>query len=253
MQLYPAIDIKGGHCVRLYQGDFSQETRYGDDPVAQAQRFADAGASWIHVVDLDAARTGVASNLAHIASICREVNVQVQAGGGVRDMARAEALLATGVARIVVGTAALEDPAFVRHLAGEHPGKIAVGLDARFHAGATPQADEWEVAVHGWAERSGRKLVDTAKEFEDRGVAALVVTEIGRDGTLTGPDVDGLARVLAATSMDVIASGGVGKLDDLHTLDQLERGGRRLSGVIVGKALYEKKFGVADALAALAQ
>lgn len=251
MQLYPAIDLKGGHCVRLYQGDFDQETRYGNDPVAQARRFVDAGATWIHVVDLDAARTGTASNLNHIASICAELDVQVQSGGGVRDLARAEALLDTGVARIVVGTAALEDPAFVRYLAGENPGKVAVGLDARYLPGATPDADTWEVAVHGWAERSGRGLVETAKEFEDRGVAALVVTEIGRDGTLSGPDVEGLARVLEATSLDVIASGGVGTLDDLGTLEGLERGGRRLSGVIVGKALYEKQFTVADALEAL--
>ncbi len=237
MELYPAIDLQNGHCVRLYQGDFAKETRYGDDPVDQAQRFAAEGTTWIHVVDLDAARTGTAHNLSHITSICREVDVKVQAGGGVRDVEKAEALFAAGVDRVVIGTAALEDPAFVRYLAAAHPGKVAVGLDARYHPGATSSADTWEVAVRGWVEGSGRGLMETAKEFEDRGVAALIVTEIGRDGTLNGPDLEGLGRVLDVTSMDVIASGGVGSLDDLRALRAIRRGDRALSGAIVGRAL----------------
>lgn len=252
MELFPAIDLRDGHCVRLYQGDFARETRYGDDPVGQATGFAADGAPWIHVVDLDAARSGVPRNRSHVAAIARAVDAKVQTGGGVRDVASAEALLADGVDRVVVGTAALEDPAFVRYLAGAHPGKVAVGLDAVRRAGATSSADRWEVAVRGWVHGSGRALLDVAKQFNDVGVAALVVTEIGRDGTLQGPDLDGLARVLEATTLDVVASGGVGSLDDLRALVGLDVGGRRLSGAIVGRALYEKRFTLAEALAAVA-
>lgn len=251
MQLYPAIDLRNGKCVRLYQGDFARETRYGDNPLGQAQTFVDAGAEWLHIVDLDAARTGDAHNLSHIRDIASAVTANVQAGGGVRDMAKAEALFDAGVHRVVVGTAAMENPAFVRHLAGEYPGRVAVGLDARYLPGATSDEDTWEVAVHGWSEKSGRYLVDTAKEFEDHGVAALIVTEIGRDGTMAGPDLEGLRRVLSLTSLDVIASGGVGELGDLSSLAALDQGGRRLSGAIVGRALYEKHFGLADALLAV--
>jgi phosphoribosylformimino-5-aminoimidazole carboxamide ribotide isomerase len=252
MELFPAIDLRGGHCVRLYQGDFARETRYGDDPVGQASGFAAAGAPWVHVVDLDAARTGVARNRSQVAAIAQAVDAKVQSGGGVRDVAAAEALLADGVDRVVVGTAALEDPAFVRYLAGAHPGKVAVGLDAHRRAGATSSTDRWEVAVRGWVQGSGRDLLEVAKQFEDVGVAALVVTEIGRDGTLGGPDLDGLARVLDATTLDVVASGGVGSLDDLRALAGLQSGGRRLAGAIVGRALYEKVFTLDEALDAVA-
>ena len=252
MQLYPAIDLRAGSCVRLYQGDFARETRYGDDPLGQARMFVDAGAEWLHIVDLDAARTGEAHNLRHIGDIVSAVTAKVQAGGGVRDVAKAEALFDAGVDRVVVGTAAMDDPEFVRHLAGEYPGRVAVGLDARHHPGDTSAADTWEVAVHGWSEKSGRFLMDTAKEFEDGGVAALIVTEIGRDGTMVGPDLEGLRRVLSVTSLDVIASGGVGNLEDLSSLASLDESGHRLSGVIVGRALYEKHFDLADALLAVA-
>ena len=239
-ELYPAIDLRDGRCVRLYQGDYDQETVYGDDPVAQALAFAAAGAPWIHVVDLDAARTGDPRNRAVVAAIAAAVDVPVQTGGGVRDDEAAEALLAAGVRRVVVGTAALERPDWVRSLATRHPGRVAVGLDARGR----------DVAVHGWVEGSGRDLVEVARGFDDAGVAALVVTEIGRDGTLEGPDVDQLAAVLAATSVDVVASGGVGSLDDVRTLAALDVGGRRLAGVIVGKALYEGAFAVPEAVEA---
>lgn len=240
MDLYPAIDLRDGRCVRLYQGDYGRETVYGDDPVAQACTFADAGAPWIHVVDLDAARTGEPRNRSVVAAIAAAVAVPVQTGGGVRDEAAAEALIEAGVARVVLGTAALEDPALVRRLAGRFP--VAVGLDARGR----------DVAVRGWEEGSGQDLLDVARSYEDAGVAALVVTEIGRDGTLEGPDLAGLASVLDAVATDVIASGGVGTLDDLRALAALEAGGRRLSGAIVGRALYEGAFGVTDALAAVA-
>ena len=238
IDLYPAIDLRDGRCVRLYQGDYGRETVYGDDPVAQALAFESEGAAWIHVVDLDAARTGEPVNRAIVAAIAAAVSVPVQTGGGVRDEASADALIEVGVARVVLGTAALEQPDLVRRLASRMA--VAVGLDARGR----------DVAVRGWEQGSGRDLLDVARSFADAGVAALVVTEIGRDGTLEGPDLDGLAAVLAATSIDVVASGGVGTVDDLRALAALDVGGRRLSGAIVGRALYEGAFTLADALAA---
>jgi phosphoribosylformimino-5-aminoimidazole carboxamide ribotide isomerase len=239
MDLYPAIDLRDGSCVRLYQGDYARETMYADDPVAQARAFAAEGAPWVHVVDLDAARTGEPRNYELVASVAAAVDVPVQCGGGVRNDAAADALLGRGVRRVVVGTAALERPDWVRSLAGRYPGRVAVGLDAR----------ERDVAVRGWVQGSGHDLVDVARRFEDAGVAALVVTEIGRDGTLSGPALDQLAAVLEATRVDVIASGGVGTLADLQTLSVLEVDGRRLAGTIVGRALYEGAFRVADAVA----
>ena len=239
MELYPAIDLRGGRCVRLYQGDYGRETVYHDDPLEQAQAFVDAGATWIHVVDLDAARTGQGLNRHVIAEIACAVDVPVQTGGGIRDEAAAEALFEAGVARVVLGTAALEQPALVRRLAARFP--VAVGLDARGR----------EVAVRGWEKGSGRDLLDVAAEFADAGVAALVVTEIGRDGTLAGPDIGGLTEVLDASALPVIASGGVGTLDDLVALSGVRSGGRALSGVIVGRAIYEGAFTVEEALAVL--
>lgn len=243
MDLYPAIDLRDGRCVRLYQGDYDREQVYGDDPVSQARAFAAEGACWVHMVDLDAARSGVPSprNRELIAAVVAAVDVPVQVGGGVRDDRAAGELLDAGVARVVVGTAALDRPDWVRRLAARHPGQVAVGLDARGR----------DVAVRGWEQRSGRDLADVAREFDDAGVAALVVTEIGRDGTLAGPDLDQLALVLGSSSLDVVASGGVGTLDDLRALDGLAVGERRLAGAIVGRALYEKAFTVADAVAAV--
>lgn len=237
-ELYPAIDVRDGRCVRLYQGDYDRETVYGDDPVAQARAFVAEGAPWIHVVDLDAARTGDPRNRSVVGAVAAAVGVPVQAGGGVRDDAAADALLTGGVRRVVVGTAALDDPGWVRRLAARYPGRVAVGLDARGR----------DVAVRGWVEGSGHDLVEVAHRFDDAGVAALVVTEIGRDGTLAGPALDQLGDVLAATTLDVVASGGVGTLDDLRALAGLDAGGRRLSGAIVGRALYEGAFTLPDAL-----
>jgi phosphoribosylformimino-5-aminoimidazole carboxamide ribotide isomerase len=237
-ELYPAIDVRDGRCVRLYQGDYDRETDNGGDPVAQARAFAADGAPWIHVVDLDAARTGDPRNRSVVAAVAAAVDVPVQAGGGVRDDGAADALLTGGVRRVVVGTAALDDPDWVRRLAARYPGRVAIGLDARGR----------DVAVRGWVEGSGHDLVEVARRFDDAGVAALVVTEIGRDGTLAGPALDQLADVLAATRLDVVASGGVGTLDDLRALAGLDVGGRRLSGAIVGRALYEGAFALADAL-----
>ena len=238
MELYPAIDLRAGRCVRLQRGDFAAETVYDDDPVAVARAFAAAGAPWIHVVDLDAARTGEPANLAVVEHIAESVPCAVQVGGGVRSAAAADALFLAGATRVVVGTAAVETPELVDDLCRRHPGAVAVGLDARGR----------EVAVRGWTEGSGIDLVELALRFEDSGVGALVVTEIGRDGTMVGPDVDQLAAVLAATGVPVVASGGVGDLADLLALAAVEVEGRELAGAIVGRAIYEGRFTVTEAL-----
>ena len=244
-RLFPAIDLRDGQCVRLYQGDYDRQTTYGDDPVAQAKSFVDEGADVLHVVDLDAARSGEPVNRPVIEAICGQVGVPVQVGGGVRSVEAAEALFALGVDRVVIGTAAVERPELVAELT-ERGRSVVVGLDARGD----------EVATHGWTTSTGQSVADLAQRFAGVGVAALVVTEIGRDGTLDGPDVDGLTRLLASTEIPVIASGGVGTIDDLTTLaalgaeaDQPRSG--RLAGVIVGRALYEGRFTVREAVSAL--
>jgi phosphoribosylformimino-5-aminoimidazole carboxamide ribotide isomerase len=238
VNLYPAIDLRGGLCVRLYQGDYDRETVYGNDPVAQAEIFADEGAPWIHVVDLDAARSGEPVNRPVVAAIARGVGVPVQTGGGVRTVDDATALADAGVARVVIGTAALEHPELVATVAARQP--VAIGLDIRGH----------EVAVRGWETGSGRDVFEVLAGFEDAGAAAVVVTQIGVDGTLEGPDVESYRRLLGATAVPVVASGGVGSVADIEVLAALDVEGRRLDGVIVGKALYEGRFSLADALAA---
>jgi phosphoribosylformimino-5-aminoimidazole carboxamide ribotide isomerase len=244
-ELYPAIDLLGGRCVRLYQGDYDRATTYGDDPAAQASAFLDAGASWVHVVDLDAARSGSPVNreaVAAIATVAASSGVRVQVGGGVRSVDAAETLFDLGVTRVVLGTAAIEDPDLVDTLAARH--RVAVGLDAR----------GGEVAVRGWVASSGKTVVDLAHRFANVGVDALVVTDIGRDGTLDGPDVTGLAALLDEVAVPVLASGGVANLDDLRVLAGLRSTvdpGRGLGGVVVGRALYEGAFSVGAALAAL--
>jgi phosphoribosylformimino-5-aminoimidazole carboxamide ribotide isomerase len=246
-ELYPAIDLRAGRAVRLLRGDYAAETVYSDDPLSVARSFEAAGARWIHVVDLDAARSGEAGNLEYVAAIARSVGCEVETGGGVRSVEAAERLIDAGVARVVVGTAAVEHPELVAELAARYPGRVAVGLDARGR----------QVAVKGWTETTGADLVDLARRFEGQGVAALIVTEIGRDGTMTGPDIDQLAAVLGATGIDVIASGGVGTLDDIRALAGLRAGGpngggRSLAGIIVGRAIYEGRFTVEEALQCLA-
>ena len=232
MQLFPAIDLRGGRVVRLQQGDYDQESVYGDDPVAVARGFEAAGAPWIHVVDLDAARRD-GSNRRFVVDVAHAVSVPVQTGGGVRD----GTLLDEGVARVVVGSAAVEDPDLVRRLASEYPDRVAVGLDHR----------DGEVRVRGWEQGSGRELLDLVQELELPGVAAFVVTDISRDAMLGGPDIQGLAAVRRGTSVPVIASGGVGSLDDIAALRDTG-----VAGVIVGKAIYEKRFTVDEAVAACA-
>lgn len=237
MKLFAAIDILGGRCVRLHQGDYDRETVYGDDPAATAAELAAGGADWIHVVDLDAARTGSPVNRPAVAAVAAAVDVPVQAGGGVRSAEAARALFDAGVQRVVLGTAALADPGLVRDLA--RSSRVAVGIDARAGGG---------VAADGWRTDTGRTALEVAAEFAGAGVEAFVATDIDRDGTMGGPDLAGLAALLEATETAVVASGGVGALDHLDALAGLERNGRRLEGAIVGKALYEGRFTVAEAV-----
>jgi phosphoribosylformimino-5-aminoimidazole carboxamide ribotide isomerase len=240
--LYPSIDLRGGQCVRLRQGDFEAETVYDADPLQVARDFAAAGTRWIHVVDLDAARTGEPANLTIIETICATVPCRVQVGGGIRSAEVAGEFLAAGATRVVIGTSAIERPELIDELTTMHPGQIAVGLDARGR----------EVAVRGWTQGTGVDLVARARELGTSGASALVVTEIGRDGTMAGPDLGQLGAVLEATTLPLIASGGVGALSDLEKLRQLRVGGRSLAGAIVGRAIYEGRFGVVEALATLA-
>ncbi len=240
MELYPAIDLRGGRCVRLYQGDYARETVYGDDPVAQAKAFADAGSPWIHVVDLDAARTGEPTNRPVIAAIAAAVAVPVQTGGGVRSVEAARALFDAGVRRVVVGTAALEQPSLVADIAAF--GEVTLGLDVRGR----------EVAVRGWEQGSGRDLLAVLADFDPATLAAVVATQIAVDGTLAGPDLELYRDLLAATTVAVIASGGVGTAEHLRALAAVSVEGRTLHGAIVGRALYDGTVTLADALTAVA-
>ena len=237
IDLYPAIDLRDGKVVRLLQGDYDQQTTYGDDPVAVALSFADAGARWIHVVDLDAARSGSPVNRPVVAAIAAALGTRasVQTGGGVRTVGDAQLLADAGVARVVMGSAAVADPALVEAASKVVP--VAVGLDHR----------NGEVAVHGWTEGSGVQLSDALGWFPT--AAVFVITDIARDGMLAGPDVDGLAAAARATSIPVIASGGVSSLADVAALREVPG----VAGVITGKALYEGRFTVAEALQELAR
>ena len=239
MLLFPAIDLRGGRCVRLYQGDFAAETVYAGDPATVATSFAAAGAPWIHVVDLDAARTGELTNLTQVAAIVAAAGVPVQYGGGVRSVAAAARLADVGVARVVVGTAALENPALIAEVSARQP--VALGLDVRGR----------EIAVRGWRSGSGRSPLDVLAT--EPAVEALVVTQIAADGTLGGPDVELLAEVLASTSLPLIASGGVGDLEDLRRLARLRIGERSPAGAIVGRAIYERTLILEEALSVLAE
>jgi phosphoribosylformimino-5-aminoimidazole carboxamide ribotide isomerase len=239
MILYPAIDLKGGQCVRLLRGAMDSATVFGDDPAAQARAFAAAGCRWLHLVDLDGAFAGRPVNAAAVEAILAAVTVPVQLGGGIRDRATIEAWLAKGIARVILGTAALRDPALVRSAAAAHPGRIAVGIDAR----------DGRVAVEGWAETSATLATDLARRFEDAGVAALVYTDIDRDGALAGPNVAATAALARAVAIPVIASGGIASLADLKALKE---SGAPLDGAISGRALYEGRLDLTDAIAYLA-
>lgn len=230
--LYPAIDLRGGRVVRLAKGDYDAETVYGDDPVAVADSFARAGAPWVHVVDLDAARTGEPTNRGVVAEIAAVLagRAKLQNGGGVRTVADAEALARAGVSRVVMGSAAVRDPSLVA--AASDVVDVAVGLDHR----------DGELAVHGWTETSGVRLDDALGRFPT--AAAFVITDIGRDGMLSGPDIAGLTTAVETTTVPVIASGGVASLADIVELAAIPG----LGGVITGRAIYEGRFTVLEAL-----
>ena len=249
MDLLPAIDLRAGTAVRLTQGDFDREARYGD-PTELAARYVAGGARWIHVVDLDAARTGVPHERAALRAIVRlagDASVRVQAGGGIRSEDAAEELLESGVARVVLGTAAIEDPALAGRCARRWPGRIAVGLDYRIGEDGVAEAQ-----AQGWLARSGRSLPELLALWEGEPVGAVVATAVARDGMLSGPDLGGLEALLAATALPVVASGGVSTTDDLARLARLRVDGRSLAGAIVGKAFVEGRFGVEEGLDACA-
>lgn len=235
--LFPAIDLKGGQCVRLRQGDMDAATVFNADPAAQARSFVADGFAWIHVVDLDGAFAGGSRNAAAVEAILAAVDVPVQLGGGLRDMAAIEAWLEKGVRRVILGTAAVRDPALVREACRRFPDRIVVGIDAR----------DGLVAVEGWAEASTLTVGDLAHRFEDAGVAAIVFTDIGRDGMLTGLNLAATSALAARTRIPVIASGGFASLADVEALLRPEHA--RVAGAIVGRALYDGRL---DARAALA-
>ena len=239
MILYPAIDLKDGRCVRLLKGDFEQETVFNDDPADQAARFQAQGFRWLHVVDLNGAVEGRAVNRAGVEAILAAVTIPVQLGGGIRDMAGIEMWLSRGLTRVILGTVALTDPDLVRRAAQAFPGRVAVGIDAR----------GGRVATQGWLETSDVAAADLARSFEDAGVAAIVYTDIERDGALRGVNVAATAALARSVSAPVIASGGVAGLGDLRALKQEAASG--IAGVICGRALYDGKIDPAQALALL--
>jgi phosphoribosylformimino-5-aminoimidazole carboxamide ribotide isomerase len=249
MDLLPAIDLRAGTAVRLTQGDFAREDRYGD-PVALAASYIAGGARWIHVVDLDGARTGVAHErgvLAQLVAVAREAGVNVEFGGGIRSEDDAEEVLESGVARVVLGTAALEEPALAGRCARRWPGRVAVGLDYRVGADGVAEAQ-----AQGWLAGTGQAVTDLLELWQKEPIGAVVATSVARDGMLTGPDLAGLQALLAATALPVVASGGVSGLDDLTALAGLQASGRRLAGAIVGKAIVAGRLSVAEGIAACA-
>ncbi len=239
MDVIPAIDLLDGQCVRLHQGDYDQITRFSDDPVAQALAWQGQGAQRLHLVDLDGARTGLPINDAVVRQITAALSIPVQLGGGVRSAERAEALLDCGLDRVILGTVAVEHPELVRELAERHPGRIVVGIDAK----------DGRVATRGWIEASTVEASALASSFEGSAVAALITTDIATDGTLAGPNLEFLRTMAQASSIPVIASGGIGDLADLLSLLSLAPLG--VDGVIVGRALYDGRLDLAEALQAI--
>ncbi len=237
MIVFPAIDLKGGQVVRLAEGDMDRATVYGDNPAAQALLFAEAGSQFLHVVDLDGSFAGRAENRAAVEAILEAFPGHVQLGGGIRTRVAVEGWFDLGVSRIVMGTAALKDPQFVRDMAGEFPGGIVVAVDAR----------DGMVATEGWAEVSDVSVVDLARRFEDAGVASLLFTDIGRDGLLKGVNIEATVDLARQVDLPVIASGGVKGLDDIHVLALNARDG--IEGVITGRALYDGRLDLAAAIA----
>jgi len=238
MTVYPAIDLRGGRCVRLLQGAFERETVYGDDPVAVARGFEAVGARWLHVVDLDGARAGHPVQHELVARICAAVHIPVQLGGGLRDRAAIEAAFATGASRVVVGTTAAHDPDRCGELCAAHPGRVVVGLDVR--AG--------QVRVAGWTEAATPDPLALARRVATLGAAAIVYTDIARDGTQGGPDLERTSAIARAAGVPVIASGGIGSLDDVRAV--AARAADGVAGMIIGRALYTGAIRLAEALEA---
>jgi len=238
MILYPAIDLKDGQAVRLVHGDMDQTTVFNDNPAAQALDFVNAGCEWLHLVDLNGAFAGEPVNAAPVQEILKQCKVPAQLGGGIRDMATIESWIDKGLARVILGTVAVENPDLVRQAAREFPGQVAVGIDAR----------NGKVATKGWAEETDVLVTDLAKSFEDAGVAAIIYTDILRDGAMKGPNVQATADLARAVSIPVIASGGVSSLEDLQALKTC---GAALNGAISGRALYDGAINLQDALKTL--
>jgi phosphoribosylformimino-5-aminoimidazole carboxamide ribotide isomerase len=236
MLLFPAIDLKGGKCVRLLRGDMNAATVFNDDPVAQAKSFQALGFEWLHVVDLDGAVQGEAANAAAVSKILKDTTLPVQLGGGIRDRAAIERWLEAGIARVILGTVAVREPELVREAARAHPGRVAVGIDAR----------QGRVAIEGWAADTNVAARDLARTFEDAGVACIIYTDITRDGTGSGVNIDETAQIADAVSVPVIASGGIGSLDDLAALKR--RAHPNITGVICGRALYDGRLDARSAL-----
>lgn len=234
MILYPAIDLKGGQCVRLFKGDMNQATVFNTDPAAQARAFEAAGFQWLHLVDLDGAFAGKAVNSAAVRAIRAAISLPIQLGGGIRDMAMIEAWIEAGISRVILGTLAVKNPQLVKEACRRFPGQVAVGIDAR----------GGRVAVEGWAEEGELQVIDLARRFLDAGVAAIIYTDIDRDGALTGVNVEATAALAAAISIPVIASGGVASIDDVRAL----KGRANINGVIIGRALYDGRIVPADAI-----
>ena len=239
MDIIPAIDLLDGVCVRLHQGDYDQVTRFSDDPVAQALRWQQQGATRLHLVDLDGAKRGESVNDRAVRSITSALDIPVQLGGGVRSLKRAEDLLACGLDRVILGTVAIEQPDLVSELAARHPGRIVVGIDAK----------DGRVATRGWIEQSDVLATDLARRFSSVGIAAIITTDIATDGTLAGPNIDALRSMAHASDVPVIASGGIGCMADLLALLVLEPLG--VCGVIVGRALYDGQIDLTEAIQAI--
>ncbi|MAF49454.1 MAG: 1-(5-phosphoribosyl)-5-[(5-phosphoribosylamino)methylideneamino]imidazole-4-carboxamide isomerase [Rhodospirillales bacterium] len=239
MIFFPAIDLKDGQCVRLLRGEMDQATVFADDPAGQARKFADAGCAWLHVVDLNGAFAGTPVNGPAVEAILGNIQIPIQLGGGIRDMETVALWLEKGVRRVILGTAALKNPDLVIAACAQFPGRVAVGIDAR----------GGRVAVEGWAETSDIEARELALKFEDAGVAAIIYTDIERDGAMQGPNVDATLELARATSTPVIASGGVSSMQDLAALK--DAGGDLLEGVISGRAVYDGRIDPAAALALL--
>jgi len=238
MILYPAIDLKDGQAVRLFKGEMEKATVFNDDPAAQAMEFVEAGCEWLHLVDLNGAFAGEPVNAAPVEAILERTKVPAQLGGGIRDMATIERWLSKGLARVILGTVAVENPGLVREAARAFPGQVAVGIDAR----------QGRVATKGWAEETDVLATDLARSFEDAGVAAIIYTDINRDGAMQGPNIEETAALANAVSIPVIASGGVSSIDDLRALKTC---GAPLNRVISGRALYDGAIDLKKALAVM--